>query len=205
MMPEPFPKEVLLTDSRSVTLRPPAHDDFPKLRAFFDTLPDEDRLFVRHDLRDPQMADRWNQDLGRGQILPLAAFDDHRLVGNGSLHIMAHGWLQHMGHLRLVTAPSHRHRGLGRAMTRELVDIAAERDLEKLQAHVMADNSAAVRMLEGLGFRTEAILRGIVKDHRGKKRNLAIMISDVASVSRVLDDWIQDSMVPAYRVPGNGA
>jgi L-amino acid N-acyltransferase YncA len=113
--------------------------------------------------------------------------------------------MQHVGHVRLVTARSHRHKGLGGLMARELVALATERDLEKLQAHVVQDNLGAVRMFETIGFATVAVLEGMVKDQSGKSRNLAIMVNDVANLGRIIEDWIHDTIQPAYRVPGGGA
>jgi hypothetical protein len=49
-----------------------------------------------------------------------------------------------------------------------------------------------------------AVLKDLVKDLKGKKRNLAIMIADVADIERLLEDWIHDSMIPAFRVPDDG-
>lgn len=89
-------------------------------------------------------------------------------------------------------------------LTRELVDAAAEMDIEKLQAHVMEDDVGAVKMFAALGFKSEAVLHGMVRDRLGHKHNLAIMVSDVASLSQTIEDWIQDSMIPAFRVPGGG-
>jgi L-amino acid N-acyltransferase YncA len=200
-----YPKTVRLKDGRSIQIRPLAHDDFDKLLAFFQALSEEDRLFLRHDVRDPELIRKWTEELDHGRVLPVVALDCDEIVADGSLHVMNHGWTQHVGHLRLVTARTHRHKGLGGLVARELVALAERRGLEKLQAQVIEDNVGAVRMLAALGFATAAILEGMVRDQKGNKRNLAIMVNDVSTLSHVLESWIQDSMIPAYRVPGGGA
>ena len=205
MLTSAYPKNVTLKDGRSIVLRPLARDDFDELQAFFEALTEEDRLFLRHDVRDPELIHKWTEELDFARIIPLVALDDGEIVANGSLHLLPHGWMQHVGHVRLVTARSHRHKGLGGLMARELVALATERDLEKLQAHVVQDNLGAVRMFETIGFATVAVLEGMVKDQSGKRRNLAIMINDVASLGRIIEDWIHDTIQPAYRVPGGGA
>jgi L-amino acid N-acyltransferase YncA len=90
-------------------------------------------------------------------------------------------------------------------MLRELVEIAEERGLEKLQSNVIEDNRMMVQMFQAMGFAKEAVVSGAVKDQHGQTRNLAIMINDVANIERTLEDWIADTMIPAFRVPGAGA
>ncbi len=195
---------VTLRDGRSVVMRPLKRDHFEALRAFLLSLSDEDRLFLRHDIRDPNLLHRWLEEMENARLLSIVAVDGDLIVGVGRLYMMHHGWMRHVGHIRLMTAPTHRRVGLGGMLTRELVDLAAERDLEKLQAHVIEDHVGAVRMFQTIGFQTEAILHGMVKDQNNRARNLAIMVSDVSNLSRLIEDWIQDTMIPAYRVPGGG-
>jgi len=179
-------------------------EDFEPLRAFLLGLSEEDRVFLRHDVRDPNVVHRWLEEMDSSRMVSIVAAEGDAIVGLGRMYIMHHGWMKHVGHVRLMTAASHRRVGLGGMLVRELVDLAAERDLEKLQAHVIEDNIGAVRMFQAIGFRMEAVLHGMVKDQSGHVHNLAIMVNDVANLSRIIEDWIQDSMIPAYRVPGGG-
>ena len=105
----------------------------------------------------------------------------------------------------MITAQTHRRKGLGGLISRELVNLAVERHLEKLQVHVIEDNLGAVRMCEAIGFEKAAVLRDMVKDQNGKLRNLLIMVNDVADRGQRMEEWFQETMVPAYRVPGGGA
>ena len=59
-------------------------------------------------------------------------------------------------------------------------------------------------MCEAVGFEKVAVLPGLVKDRSGKKHNLVIMVNEVSKLSRIMENWIQDSLIPAYRVPGAG-
>lgn len=202
MLAETYPKAMTLKNGRSVVLRPLTRDDFGRLFAFFQALPEEDHLFFRHNVHDPHLVRRWTEELDYETVVPLLALDGDEVVGNGSLHLMTHGWMRHVGHIRLVVARACRQQGLGGLMTRELVALAAERDLEKLQAHVIEDNASAIKMLEALGFSTVAVLDGMVKDRAGRTRNLAIMVNDVANLTRIMEDWIRDSILPSFRIPG---
>ena len=85
------------------------------------------------------------------------------------------------------------------------MDVARERNLEKLQAHVIEDDAGALRMLDAVGFKQGAVLKDPVKDTKGEVRNLLVLQNDVADLSRLMEAWIQDSMITALRVPGAGA
>ncbi len=199
-----YPKTVKLKDGAAAVIRPLARDDFDKLLEFFQDLPDEDRVFLRHDVRDPGLIRKWTASLNLDRVIPLVAIEDKTLVANGSLHLMPNECMKHVGHIRLVTASSHRHRGLGGLMTRELVSLAEARDLEKLQAHVIEDNVGAVKMFTTVGFKKEAVLTGMIKDRDWKSHNLAVMVNDVANLGKIIEDWIQESMQPGFRAPGGG-
>jgi len=205
MLIDSYPKTVRLKDGTSAVIRPLARDDFDELLAFFQSLPEEDRIFLRHDVRDPELVRKWTEELDLAHVIPLVALDDDELIASGSLHIIPHECMQHVGHVRLVTARSHRNKGLGGLMTRELVALAEERNLEKLQAHVIKDNVGAVRMFETLGFKTMAVLEGMIKDRTWRARDLAIMVNDVANLTQIMEEWLQEAMLPSHRVPGNGA
>ena len=199
-----YPKTVTLKDGREVVLRPLAPGDFDKLLAFFENLAEEDRLFLRHDVRDPELVRKWTEELDLGSVIPVVALDDGEIVANGSLHLMPHTWMQHVGHIRLVTGREHRHKGLGALIASELVALAEKQDLEKIQAHVVEDNAGVVKMLETLGFEKAAVLQGMVRDRAGMTRNLAIMVNDVATLTQTMEDWILESTLPGYRAPGEG-
>ena len=205
MLTTAYPKTLTLKDGSSVVVRPLAKGDFESLLAFFDALPEEDRLFLRHDVHDRDLVRRWTEELDLSRVIPLVALDDDHFVASASLHFMAHDWIKHVGHIRLITARSHRNKGLGGLLARELVALAEERNLEKLQAHVIEDNISGVRMLEAIGFKTAAVLEGMVKDRTWKTRNLAIMVNDVSNLTQLMEEWIQESMLPSHRVSGDGA
>ena len=79
-----YPKTVKLKDGAQVQIRPLARDDFDQLLAFFESLPDEDRLFLRHDVRDPELIRKWTEELDLDHVIPLGAFDGDTLVGDGA-------------------------------------------------------------------------------------------------------------------------
>lgn len=204
MLGEQYPKMAALKDGRNVVIRPLTRNDFDQLYAFFQALPEEDRLFLRHDVTDPEVVGGWVENLDFRRVVALVAEDADRIVADGTLHMALHGWSKHVGHLRLVTARTHRNVGLGTVLARELVAVAERHQLEKVQAQVIEDNIGSVKMFERLGFRVGAVLPEMVRDQKGDRRNLAIMISNVPDLTQTIEKWILESMQAAYRVPGEG-
>jgi len=199
MLGDAFPKQVTLKDGRKITIRLLQQGDFDKLLAFFKALPEQDRRFLQHNVTDPAVVRKWTEKLDFTHTIPLVAEDHNQIVADGTLHLSPHGWAEHVGQIRIVIAPDYRHLGLGTVIARELVMLAEERDIEKLYANVIEDDAVSVKMLQRLGFKTAAVLKDLVKDQTGKKRNMAIMMNDVSEVGKILEDWIQDSMIPEFR------
>jgi len=199
-----YPKELKLKDGRSITARLLDQGDLDRLRNFFHALPQEERAFFRHDVLDPELLRKWTTEIDLDHVVPLVAEADGALAALATLHFSRRGWLRHVGHLRLVIGFAHRRAGLGTLMTRELVGIAHHRDLEKVRVELTTDNAPLIEMLRKLGFDTAAVFKGIAKDIRGDTHDLAVMINDISNLSRLMEDWIVDSMIPAFRVPGGG-
>ena len=201
MVIDGIPKEVALKSGRRVAIRLLNGEDFDKLLAFFQGLPDSNRLFLQHNVSDPELIRKWTQRIDLEQVIPLVAEDTGQIVAMGTLHMSPYGWMQHVGQIRLAIAPTHRGVGLGTVVAHELVELAEDRNLEKLYANVIESDGVSLRMLQRLGFKVAAVLKDLVKDQSGKKQNLAIMMNDVSDLGRILEDWIQDSMVSGSRVP----
>ena len=70
-----YPKEAALKDGREVIIRPLSNGDFDMLTAFFSALPAEDRMFLRHDVTDPEVVGRWIEHLDYSRVIPLVAED----------------------------------------------------------------------------------------------------------------------------------
>jgi GNAT superfamily N-acetyltransferase len=197
-----YPKEMTLRNKRRVLVRPLESGDFERLHKFFLALPEGDRLFLRHDVSDPNVVRNWVNKIDFDRVIPLLALDGDEIIADGTLHLAQHGWLQHVGGIRMVVAASHRQLGLGSLLARELVALAEQRGLEKLQAQMIEDDLGAIKMFKHLGFKPVALIKDVVKDRQGARRNLAIMMNDVTDLGRIMEDWIQDCMIPEYRSTG---
>ena len=76
------------------------------------------------------------------RVAPLVALDGDELIASGSLHIMPHECMRHVGHIRLVTARARRGQGLGGLLTRELVALF-EKNFAQFAEAVSAEVRAA--------------------------------------------------------------
>jgi len=204
MLTKNYPKTVALRDGREIVIRLLREDDLDKLHRFFEELPEEDRVFLRHDVTDRDLLRRWTEQIDLDSITPLVAVDGDAIVGDATLHFEKSGWMQHIGAIRIVTAATHRANGLGTCLTRELVRVAQIRDIEKLRALTLEDDEGSIRMLRGAGFELAAVLKEMGKDRKGKKCNISVMVNDVEDLRRILEDWYQDSTIPEFRAPGGG-
>ena len=204
MLQHAYPKNVTLRGNRQVVLRPLGPDDFEPLCAFFHNLPEDDRTALRDDVTNPELIRRWVANRDMRKVIPIVALDGKSIVADGTLHLDTHGWMMHVGEIRIVTAASHRRLGLGAILARELVALAEERGLEKLQARVIEDALGTVRMFQRIGFKTAAVIPDLVKDLHGNRHNVAVMVSSVRDLDKVMEDWFMDAMIPSYRMPGGG-
>ncbi len=176
-----LPKEITLKDGTKVTLKPMTSRDREGLHAFFARLPEEDTKFLKDDVRKAEVVEAWCRDINYGRVFPLLAEVDGAIVADATLHRRAHGWLQHVGEIRLVVDPAYRRKGLGAHLVEELILYATEQGMEKLVAEVVAEEGAALRALERSGFKEVATLPGLVKDKTGACRDLHVLVRDLAA------------------------
>ena len=187
---EQYSKTLKLADGRNILIRPLAKQDGPALLNFFKALPDEDRLFLKEDVTQKAVIDRWIEELNFSKVLPIVAENDSRIIGDATLHFNVHGWQKHMAEIRCVVSKDFQKKGLGTALMRELVSRAEERGIVKLYAYMMTSQKSAQRAFERLGFKKEAELQDFVKDIRGKTHNLVIMVNDVSELWQKMEDLI---------------
>jgi len=86
--------------------------------------------------------------------------------------------------VHVVVDAAHRRVGLAHNLLYELFDLAGEGGIETLLAEMMSEQKAAIRLFERLGFKREAVFRGLVKDLHDKKHDLVIMTRDLTAKRR---------------------
>src|SRR5208282_2908350 len=136
---ERYPKTVTMKGDLEATLRPLEASDENAFHEFFCTVPETERILFKHRVTDLQVIRDWCQRIDYGKILPLLAIADGQIVADASLHQQLAGWKRHIGRISIVVHPDYRGRGLARALVRELIDIARDAGLEKLEAEFLGE------------------------------------------------------------------
>jgi RimJ/RimL family protein N-acetyltransferase len=183
-----FPKQIMLRDRSTVTLRPMVREDKEGLLTFFRRLPPEDRQFLKDDVTRAEIIETWARELNYDRVLPILAEFEGRIVGDATLHRQVYGWMRHVGEIRLVTDPFLRRRGLATAMAREIFYLALQAGLDKMVAEMVADQVAAIKVFGKLGFQQEARLANHVVDLQGRKHDLVIMTTDIPALMQKMQE-----------------
>jgi GNAT superfamily N-acetyltransferase len=170
-----------LKDGTEVVLRPMDKTDRQHLGDFFNRLSPSVLQYVRNDVNDPQVLDKWFAQLDYNKVFPLLALIDNKIVANASLHRVAYGWRKHLATVRIVVDPEFHEKGLGTLMINELVDLAHEFGLEKLMVEFPLKAHSALAMFKKAGFSPRAVIEGLMKNRHGEALDVVIMVMDVAA------------------------
>jgi L-amino acid N-acyltransferase YncA len=193
-----YPTVSLTTDGAQMAIRPMVPEDEDALLDFFRRIPPEDRFTLKEDVTDPTMIARWAETLDYSRVLPLLAFLDGTIVGDGTLHHRRAGARQHIGEVRVVVASAYRNRGVGRGLLHKLIEIAGEKGLKKLMFEVVADTEpAAKHTAQVLGFIPVAVLPAHVRDLCGTSHDLLIMERRLLDPGLSADGEVED-YVPIF-------
>jgi RimJ/RimL family protein N-acetyltransferase len=178
-MPKEYPKEMKVRDGSTVVLRPFERKDKDALFLFFQKLPEADRLFLKDNVTDPAVVERWATELNYEKVFPLLAWRENEVVGDATLHKSLGGWMKHVGTIRIVVGRDYQRQGLGSILANELFLHALKCGLEKIVAEMMETQSGAKKVFEKLGFKQEAVFRGHVRDQIGVRHDLLVLTKDL--------------------------
>ncbi len=153
-----YPRDVELTDEWRVQLRLMGADDVAAVLAFANTLAPDDLMFLRVNITEQPVVERWVESIRAGRTVTVLARRDDRVVGEGTLLHNAAAWTRHLGEIRIQISPAARRRGLARLLAGEIDAIARHLGLQLLTARMTLDQSAAQAVFRQLGFQREAVL-----------------------------------------------
>ena len=190
--PRSYPRRVA-TQAGEIEFRLMSPADEAAVLDFARQLPVHDLLFLPRDISEPKVLAAWIKEIERGAITSLLAVKAGRVVGCGTLVRDPLSWSPHVGEIRNVVSAEVRGQGVGRALTQEIFALALGAGLEKLVVQMTVDQTGAIAIFEGLGFKAEALLRDNVRDKAGKKHDIVVLGHNVAQVRAQLE---------AYGLPG---
>jgi len=174
-----FPKDVNLKDGTVVTLRPLEPEDEMAFHEFFLALPERERMFIKHRVTDPAVIRSWCEHIDLGHKLPLLALSQGQIVGCSTLHQQLGGWKRHVGRVSVLVHPQHRGRGVATRLVEQIMGLAQQARLEKLEAEFMASQVAAVKVFGLLGFSQLLVLPDYVKDMQAISHDYILMGIDL--------------------------
>jgi L-amino acid N-acyltransferase YncA len=178
-----LPKDVKLRDGRTATLRLMGANDKQRVLDFARALPQDDLLFLRTDITDPQIIEDWIKNVEKGTTITILAEINGDLAAYASLHLNEARWTRRVGEIRVNTGFAYRNTGLGRRLASEIFEIGRGHGLKKMIAMMTPDQTGARAVFEKLGFQVEAILADWVEDRRGQPRDLLVMSHDLEGFS----------------------
>jgi GNAT superfamily N-acetyltransferase len=174
-----YPKKIVLKDGTELLMRPLAAHDRDALLSFFRQLSEEDRLYLADDVTDPQVVERWCSELDFIYVLPLLGLVNGAVVADAALHREKAGWKSHIGQVRIVVHPQHRGKGIAAALVKELIHVAIDLGLDKLDAEFVSQQDGALHAFERMGFIKVAQLPQHVLDRHGAAHDLILMVYDL--------------------------
>jgi RimJ/RimL family protein N-acetyltransferase len=188
-----YPRRVK-TDAGEIEFRLMSQADEAAVLDFAQKLPVHDLLFLPRNISEPKVLAAWIKEIEHGAITSLLAVKDGRVVGCGTLVRDPLSWSPHVGEIRNVVSADARGQGVGRALSQETFALAlGAAGLEKLLVQMTVDQTGAIAIFEGLGFKAEALMRDHVKDKAGKSHDIVVLGHNVAQVRAQME---------AYGLPG---
>ena len=170
-----FPKNIILADGTTITVRSLIPQDRAAVGEFFERVPEDDRAFLKEDLLNRYEVEVWLDEIDIDRETVIIAVHGNQIVGTAVLQRQRNGWSRHVGEIRIVADPTFRRRGLGHALADTVMELAQKAGLEKLLAEMISDRPEPIRVFKRLGFRTEATFNDQVKDRHNNTHDLLVM------------------------------
>src|SRR6478735_8354886 len=172
---EEYPKNLHCGENLDCLVRPLEAGDDQSFHEFFLAMPCHELMFIKHRVTDPAVVHDWCQNIDLGRNLPLLALIDGKIVGDATLHQQLGGWKRHIGRVSVLVLPQFRGRGLARALVGEIVALARNLGLEKVEAEFIGEQEAAIKMFAMLGFSNLLRLEDYVKDMQAISHDYVLM------------------------------
>jgi GNAT superfamily N-acetyltransferase len=172
---EVYPKEIEVKGGLRTVLRPLESDDEKDFHEFFLAVPEQERMFIKHRVIEPEVIRDWCRNIDLGRNLPLLALSEGKIIGDATLHQQLGGWKRHIGRVSVLVHPQYRGRGLARTLVSEVIDLARHIGLEKVEAEFIEEQAAAIKVFGLLGFAPLLRLPDYVKDMQAVSHDYVLM------------------------------
>ena len=176
-----FPKNIRCNAEFGCIVRPLESTDEKCFHEFFLAMPSQELMFIKHRVTEPDVIHEWCSNIDLGRNLPLLALHDGKIVGVATLHQQLGGWRRHIGRISVHVHPDYRGRGLARELVNELVEIARQCGLEKVEAEFIGKQEGGIKMFSLLGFSTLVRLPEYVRDMQAIPHDYILMGLDLVT------------------------
>lgn len=194
-----------LTDNREVLIRTPkGNGDLDRLLAFYSQLPPAVMNHLRYDVAHDRetSAARLRQVDGMNHWRLVAELEQGEFVADATMDREPFGWSRHIADLRVVVDPKCEALGVRQAICEEIVRLAQNAGVQRLETTVLVEHEAHVVFLESLGFTREVVRRRYAKGLDGRLHDVLILSNDLESVWKHLEDSIHDMDISFSRWSG---
>ena len=170
-----FPMESELRDGTPVTIRPLGGRDVSRLHKFLMAVPEEERLFIKEPVSDPATVRKWCRNPDFEHNLLLLMLHGQKVIGEATLHQRTGGWKRHVGLITLLTHPDYRGRDVSKRLVSELMEIARQSGLRRLEAELNGERKIALDVLAQLGFGKLMHLENYVLDMKAVPHDYVLL------------------------------
>jgi RimJ/RimL family protein N-acetyltransferase len=187
-----YPLDKKLKDGTEIVLREMHEVDAEQLLAFFKSIPENEREYLRMDVT---VLDNIKRRMNPGpfkNIWRLVAEKDGKILADATLCGPITGWMRHVGEIRCIVHPEFQRKGMGAVMLGELFQNALIEKYHTVFCEVVPEQVVASQVLANLGFEKVMIRRNHVKDMHGKKHDLHIFAIDIKKMWQKLKDHLQE-------------
>jgi ribosomal protein S18 acetylase RimI-like enzyme len=132
-------------------------------------------MFIKHRVTEEAVIREWCQNIDLQRNLPLLGMLENKIAGVATLHQQLGGWKRHIGRVSVLVLPKYRGRGLARALVTEIVQIARQAGLERVEAEFIGEQEAAIKMFAMLGFSNLLRFEDYVKDMQAVTHDYILM------------------------------
>lgn len=173
---------ITLGNGVRLLLRPLIKEDLDQFRKFFADASPDDVKYLKNNVKDPRVAEKWIEYLNYDKVLPLVACRDAEIVGDCSLHV-GEGASRHTAEVRIFLAHDYRGIGLGSKMINEMCAVGKKLNLSILKAEVVLDQARVVEAFSRLGFDLRCTLHDYFMRVDGETHDVALMIKRLSGTN----------------------
>lgn len=175
---EKFPTTHELSEVE-IKVRPLETRDEDAFGEFFVSIPEEERLFVKHRITDGVLFHDWCQNIDYESNLALLAFAGDEIIADATLHQRPGGWKRHIGLVSLLTRTDYRGRGIADILIEDIIQIAKHSGLTRLEAEFNGERVGSMEAFGKVGFSELVRLPDYVQDMHCQQHDYVLMGRDL--------------------------